>query len=219
MEAASNGGSAGLAVWPVSGSVTVSASPPAVVAMTGDVPAAYASRGITNEYGDIYFHAEWPYDLPQAWNERTIIAADHDSAGAVFALTPTTAGQMRVDPLPLEPGTGPSFGYGYDGGSPYTLYQALIRCALGTPEAPFTLNDVEANAEPSKVRSDLWRAIATTQGPLRLPWPTVLQWARAERRQGRLHGKRLTFSPWPSIEGRQEPRPGSPAAASHASDG
>ena len=46
MEAASNGGSAGLAVWPVSGSVTVSASPPAVVAMTGDVPAAYASRGM-----------------------------------------------------------------------------------------------------------------------------------------------------------------------------
>ena len=45
MAAASNGGSAGLAVWPVSGSVTVSASPPAVVAMTGDVPAAYASRG------------------------------------------------------------------------------------------------------------------------------------------------------------------------------
>lgn len=46
MAAASNGGSAGLAVWPVSGSVTVSASPPAVVAMTGDVPAAYASRGM-----------------------------------------------------------------------------------------------------------------------------------------------------------------------------
>lgn len=82
--------------------------------------------------------------------------------------------------MPLEPGTGPSFGYGYDGGSPYTLYQALIRCALGTPEAPFTLNDAEASAEQSKVRSDLWQAIATTQGPLRLPWPTVLQWARAD---------------------------------------
>ena len=35
---------------------------------------------LKNEHGDIYFHAEWPYDLPQAWNERTIIAADHDSA-------------------------------------------------------------------------------------------------------------------------------------------
>lgn len=43
---------------------------------------------LKNDHGDIYFHAEWPYDLPQAWNERTIIAADHDSAGAVFAPHP-----------------------------------------------------------------------------------------------------------------------------------
>jgi hypothetical protein len=135
---------------------------------------------LKNEHGDIYFHAEWPYDLPQAWNERTIIAADHDSAGAVFALTPTSTGQMRVDPLPLEPGTGPSFGYGYDGGSPYTLYQALIRCAFSAPEAPFTLHDVQAGTPPAKISSELWQAIATTQGPLRLPWPTVLQWARAD---------------------------------------
>lgn len=135
---------------------------------------------LKNEHGDLYFHAEWPYDLPRAWNERTIIAADRESAGAVFALTPTATGQMTADPVPLEPGTGPSFGYGYDGGSPYTLYQALIRCALGTPEAPFTLNDVEANAEPSKVKSDLWQALATAQGPLRLPWPTVLQWTRSD---------------------------------------
>ena len=134
---------------------------------------------LKNEHGDIYFHTEWPYDLPQAWNKRTIIAADHDSAGAVFALTPTAAGQMRVDPLPLEPGTGPGFGYGYDGGSPYTLYQALIRCAFNTPEAPFTLNDVQASTGPAEISSDLWQAIATTQGPFRLPWPTVLQWARA----------------------------------------
>ena len=87
---------------------------------------------------------------------------------------------MKVDPLPLEPGTGPSFGYGYDGGSPYTLYQALIRAAFGTPEAPFTLNKVEAGAGPAEVKSVLWQAIATTKGPLRLPWPTVLQWARAD---------------------------------------
>lgn len=135
---------------------------------------------LKNEHGDIYFQAEWPYDLPHGWNERTIIAADHDSSGAVFALTPTTAGQMKVDPLPLEPGTGPSFGYGYGGGSPYTLYQALIRCAFGTPEAPFTLHDVGTGTTPAESTSDLWRAIATTQGPLRLPWPTVQQWARAD---------------------------------------
>jgi hypothetical protein len=135
---------------------------------------------LKNDNGDLYFHAEWPYDPPQGWNERTIIAADRDSAGAVFALTPTAAGHMKVDPLPLEPGTGPSFGYGYDGGSPYTLYQALIRCAFGTPEAPFTLNEVEAGAGPAEVKGALWQAITTTKGPLRLPWPTVLQWARAD---------------------------------------
>ena len=164
---------------------------------------------LKNEHGDIYFHAEWPYDLPQAWNERTIIAADHDSAGAVFALTPTTAGQMRVDPLPLEPGTGPSFGYGYDGGSPYTLYQALIRCAFSAPEAPFTLNDVEAGTGPEEVRSDLWRAITTTQGPLRLPWPRVLHWARADAVKAGVHGKRLIISPSHRYPGS---RPGTPAA-------
>jgi hypothetical protein len=130
---------------------------------------------LKNEHGDLYFQAEWPYDLPQGWSERTIIAADHDSSGAVFALTPTPTGRMKVDPLPLEPRTGPSFGYGYDGGSPYTLYQALIRCVFGTAEAPFTLNQVKKEAS-----SALWHSIATTQGPLRLPWPTVRQWARAD---------------------------------------
>lgn len=136
---------------------------------------------LKNDHGDVYFEAEWPYDLPQGWNERTIIAADRDSSGAVFALTPTTSGLMTVDPLPLEPRTGPSFGYGYGGGSPYTLYQALIRCVFATPEAPFTLNDVDADAHnASDTSSQLWHAIATTQGPLRLPWPTVVNWAKAD---------------------------------------
>jgi hypothetical protein len=134
---------------------------------------------LKNDHGDVYFEAEWPYDLPQGWNERTIIAADRDSSGAVFALTPTFSGQMTADPLPLEPRTGPSFGYG--GGSPYTLYQALIRCALATPEAPFTLNDVDPAAhDASNTSSPLWHAIATTQGPLRLPWPAVVNWAKAD---------------------------------------
>jgi hypothetical protein len=138
---------------------------------------------LKNEQGETYFQAEWPYDLPQGWNERTIIAADHDTSGAVFALTPTASGQMAVDPLPLEPRTGPSFGYGYGygGGSPYTLYQALIRCALGTPEASFSLTDVDPVARDTEnTSSPLWRAIATTQGPLRLPWPDVVRWAKAD---------------------------------------
>jgi hypothetical protein len=129
---------------------------------------------LKNEHDHLYFHAEWPYDLMHGWNERTIIAADRDSSGAVFALTPMSSGHMKVDPLPLEPGTGPSFGYGYSGGSPYTLYQALIRSALGTPTAPFTLNQVEER------NSKLWRAIVRTQGPLRLPWSDVMSWARAD---------------------------------------
>ena len=135
---------------------------------------------LKNQHSDLYFHAEWPYDLPQGWNDRTIIAADHDSAGAVFALTPTTSGHMTVDPVPLEPGTGPSLGYGYSGGSPYTLYQALIRSVFATPEAPFTLNDVEGATRPGQTASELWQAISTTEGPLRLPWPTIQQWARAD---------------------------------------
>jgi hypothetical protein len=136
---------------------------------------------LKNDNGDVYFEAEWPYDLQQGWNERTIIAADRDSSGAVFALT--SSGQMTVDPLPLEPATGPSYGYGYSygGGSPYTLYQALIRCVLATPEAPFTLNDVDPAAhDASNTSSPLWHAIATTQGPLRLPWPTVVTWVKAD---------------------------------------
>jgi hypothetical protein len=135
---------------------------------------------LKNQHSDLYFHAEWPYDLPQGWNDRTIIAADHDSAGAVFALTPTTSGHMTVDPVPLETGTGPSLGYGYSGGSPYTLYQALIRSVFATPEAPFTLNDVEGATRPGQTASELWQAISTTEGPLRLPWPTIQQWARAD---------------------------------------
>lgn len=82
---------------------------------------------LKNDNGDLYFNAEWPHDPLQGWNERTIIAADRDSAGAVFALTPTAAG-----------------------------------------------------AGPAEIKRALWQVIATTNGPLRLPWPTVLQWARAD---------------------------------------
>jgi hypothetical protein len=100
---------------------------------------------------------------------------------------------MKVDPLPLEPRTGPSFGYGYDGGSPYALYQALIRCVFGTPEAPFTLNQVK------EARSALWHSIATTQGPLRLPWPTVRQWARADAAEAGYTGTPDPPRPLPAV--------------------
>lgn len=129
-----------------------------------------------NDRGELWFHAEWPYELPDGWNEQTIIAADPgDSCGAVFALTPTASGHMDVSPVPLEPGSGPSFGYGYGGGSPATLYSALIRVALALPESPPGVMLIAREDS-----SALWHAISTTEGPLRLPWPTVQEWARAD---------------------------------------
>jgi hypothetical protein len=69
----------------------------------------------------------------------------------------------------------------WGGGSPYTLYQALIRCALGTPEAPYSLTNVDPDAHHTEnTSSPLWHAIATTQGPLRLAWPDVVMWAKAD---------------------------------------
>ncbi|MEV5554954.1 hypothetical protein AB0L44_15000 [Nonomuraea wenchangensis] len=124
------------------------------------------------------FVAEWPYAPPSGWTTQTVIAADDDT-GAVLAITPRPDGPPRVEPLPFEPDTGPSFRHGYTGGSPYTLYQALIRAVFGTISAPFSLNAVpSADDRTSPERSQLWHAIATTKGALRLPWPSVQQWAR-----------------------------------------
>jgi hypothetical protein len=50
-----------------------------------------------------------------------------------------------------------------------------------------TLTEVPAAATATRrvqrllnTSSPLWHAIATTQGPLRLPWPTVVNWAKAD---------------------------------------
>jgi hypothetical protein len=135
---------------------------------------------LRGDRGKLWFSAEWPYELPDGWNERTIIAADHDSSGAVFALTPTPSGHMDVSPVPLlEPGSGPSFAYGYGGGSPQTLYHALIRTALAVPKCPL--------GPRAEYDSALWDAISTTDGPLRIPWPTVQEWARADAARAEAH--------------------------------
>ena len=70
---------------------------------------------------------------------------------------------------------------------PLHLDQALIRCAFGTPKAPFTLHD----ADPSAGRGDdtgrpLWRAIVTTQGRLRLPGLPSSSGARGDAAPGTL---------------------------------
>lgn len=113
------------------------------------------------------FYAEWPTGLPaQPWTEHTLIATDHQ---AVFALTPTVAGGMRVDPVPLLHDDQTRFAYRDAGGSPATLYAALVRCALGEPYGQARYPD------PDRAEADslLWQALTTTQGPLRLAWPQV----------------------------------------------
>jgi hypothetical protein len=142
---------------------------------------------VNTSSGGPYFEAEWPYALPAGWTDKTIIAADPVSSGAVFALTPGEDGGLRVDPVPLDPGTGPSFGYGYPGGSPVSLYHALIRCVFGTLKAPFALHQVIEQRPQGAGRTDekvskLWHAIAATdrERPLRLLWPQIQQWAHSD---------------------------------------
>ena len=127
------------------------------------------------DQGPPEFLAEWPTAVPAGWNQDTVIAAD-DSNGAtgVFALTPNPDGSITVDPVPLDPGSGPSFAYGYHGGSPWTLYTALLRCAA--PSGTSRRHVHEASHQDSQ----LWKAISTTTGHLRLPWPQIRQWAQED---------------------------------------
>ncbi len=84
---------------------------------------------------------------------------------------------MRIDPVPF-PGKGhtEAFAHGYAGGSPATLYAALVRCALDEPAGAFyPLRNED---------SQLWKAITTTTGPLRLSWPQAVLWARHDIKVG-----------------------------------
>lgn len=122
---------------------------------------------------------EWSTDLPAGWTDATVIAADPSPSGAlVVALTPTPDGQLRTDLLP-NPGDEPGYGWGYNGGSPWRLYQALTRCALGTWLTPLSddpswmmhLHDTPAG-------SPLYHHLVTHHGPLRMPWHQIQQWVR-----------------------------------------
>lgn len=126
-----------------------------------------------------HFEAEWPVSLDAVagWNDRTVIAADHPHHGtALLALTPTADGRMRVDPIPVtsEGRYQHAFAYGYNGGTPAKTYAALIRCAL-LPDDHHHLHLADLRAE-----SQLWDTLTSTTGPLRLPWPQVQRWARAD---------------------------------------
>lgn len=122
------------------------------------------------------YQAEWPRGLPPAWNEETVIAADRLTSpreyGPVLALTPTGDG-WQVDPLPAPPGPRyfDGFSWGYRGGGPTALYDALVRVALDVP-----LGGIRKGLVPQ--HSQLWKAITSADGPLRLRWTDVLIWAR-----------------------------------------
>ncbi|MGH3718693.1 MAG: hypothetical protein ACRDRI_07600 [Pseudonocardiaceae bacterium] len=127
------------------------------------------------------FGAEWPINraVVDSWTDKTRLAAD-GGGGAVtlLALTPTDDGQLRVDPLPMPPHSGwDAFACGYAGGTPTMTYRAIMRCALD--RSPFELTGAFAHLHTWQ-DSQLWDAISTANGPLRLSWPQVTLWARAD---------------------------------------
>jgi hypothetical protein len=79
-------------------------------------------RSRESENQDRYFDAEWSVSLAAvaSWTEQTVLVADNeDSATALFALTPTQQGQMRIDPVLLPSRRSyTAFAYGYSGGHP-----------------------------------------------------------------------------------------------------
>lgn len=128
--------------------------------------------------GEYRHSSEWPTGLQVTthWTDKTVIAGDDDqgTTTTLLALTPTEDGRMRIDPVPLLPqhGTG-TFAYGYGGGTPGTTYRALLRCALGHVP-PLSAGPIRSG--------QLWTAISTTHGPLRLSWPQLKLWARADQK-------------------------------------
>ena len=132
--------------------------------------------------GHPLLEVEWSTGLPADWNEHTIIAADPEAdVGAVFALTPMLDGTLRADPLP-NPGSDPSYTWGYRGTGPSNLYDALVRCALGIWASSSADNWL---LKPPPDGSQLWHYISTApkESPIRLSWPQVQAWARADRKR------------------------------------
>lgn len=130
--------------------------------------------------------AEWPVSLTATatWTDKTVLAGDDEqgTTTTLLALTPTDDGQMRIDPVPLLPRSDrDAFAYGYGGGTPSTTFRALLRCALGDNPDLTRTHKLAAHTPDGDTSSQLWRAITTTKGPLRLSWPQVKLWARADK--------------------------------------
>ena len=66
---------------------------------------------------------------------------------------------------------------------PGTTYQALLRIALDDEPGNGRITSVLHERHPDgSLVSQLWEAISTTTGPLRLSWPQLRLWARADRK-------------------------------------
>jgi len=135
-----------------------------------------AERAAGSHGGErVQLQIEWPTGLPpQDWSADTVIAGEDN----VFALTPTPTGQLRVEPLPSGGGD-TRYTWGSPGAGPLDLYQALVRGALRTWEDPGGWFRHHTDDTRS---SQLWDAItnANQTQPLRLQWPQVQAWARAD---------------------------------------
>jgi hypothetical protein len=140
---------------------------------------------VIRSHGAEWLVAEWPTTLAatSSWTEATMLAGDDCTTVTVLlALTSTDDGGMRVDPVPLPPHCDrDAFAYGYGGGSPATTYNALLRVALGDHVTiePAVRRSLDRGPDRESI-SQLRRAIETTNGPLRLSWPQVKLWARAD---------------------------------------
>lgn len=137
--------------------------------------------------GEDYSAAEWPAGLQVTshWTDKTVIAGDDErgSTTTLLALTPTGDGQMRIDPVPMLPRMGSeTFAYGYGGGTPAGTYRTLLRCALGDgTDIPWSAILEDRRGSDDTPASQLWTAISTTKGSLRLSWPQLKLWARADK--------------------------------------
>jgi hypothetical protein len=139
-----------------------------------------AERPDSDDDGPGRIIVEWPLYPICGWTDETMIASDGDDFG-VFALTPTNAGGLRVDPLPaIAESRGGHFTWGYQGSGPIALYNALCRSAIDDlwQVAPHEWLDMYS----PRSRSELWHTITTTDqnGPIRLTWPQVIDWATSD---------------------------------------
>lgn len=141
---------------------------------------------VTYHNGIEWSLAEWPVSLAvtAGWTDETVLAGDeHGSVTTLMALTPTGDGGMRIDPVPLPPRSDrDAFAYGYGGGTPGTTYDALLRIALDDEPGSSWITKLVHDRNPDGTSvSQIWQAISTTAGPLRLSWPQLRLWARADR--------------------------------------